>query len=139
MYQNVKAQAYKLCKTKNIFRNRNCGKLSYIIRITVFSLDDKVVFGDILFFWLIFSTFLRNERRGVLVGAETEAGGRRLGRRRKSGAAASAAARTKTPRRSFRKNLQNISKINKISPKMNLSSNGNTVILIQAEIEQNPI
>ena len=34
----------------------------HIIRITVFPLDDKFVFGDILFFWLIFCNFLRNER-----------------------------------------------------------------------------
>ena len=54
------------------------------IRITVFPLDDKFVFGDILFFWLIFSNFLRNERRGVLVRAAAEAGGRRLGQRREA-------------------------------------------------------
>ena len=50
----------------------------------MFPLDDKFVFGDILFFWLIFSNFLRNERRGVLVRAAAEAAGRRLGRRREA-------------------------------------------------------
>ena len=89
-----------------------------IIRITVFPLDDKFVFGDILFFWLIFCNFLRNERRGILVRAAAYIGGcSAFVPPPRSGAAASAAKRTKTPRRSFRKNVAKYSaKKTKYSP-----------------------
>ena len=47
----------------------------------MFPLDDKFVFGAILFFGLIFSKFLWNERRGALVRAAGGAGTRRFGSR----------------------------------------------------------
>ena len=87
----------------------------------MFPLDDKFVFGDILFFWLIFSNFLRNERRGVLVRAAAEAAGRRLGRRLEAAPPPRPRSGQKPIAAHSAKTLQNTQpKRTKYSPKTNL-------------------